>query len=424
VLNKGVSASTTTGILERLPAQLDRYRPDIVVAMMGINDHLDRRIAPVGALASILARVRDFRVVKLYTLLAEHLGLRAQPSAETRPLRTRKPWFSQTEASLRTARAREELLRNDVAAARRRLEKILRVDPADFEALDALAYSEAVWKGPDRARRTIDSVELRLERSFASNPGDLRTRDALLRVYMMRASEKIELLRESLREDLRAARLLQLDVRKQIAGTLSDLAGSSARSGQVGEAAEDVRLALEVVPDEAYEQRARLHAQLAELQNRNGAHAEAKESRRLANELERLVPTDLTQSNYRELRRLLGERGIRLVAVQYPRRPLASLRAMLDDAPEVVFVDNERLFDEAVERTSFGALFADHFAGDFGHMTAAGKRLLAENVAREILRLYPPPPAPELGIAGYPGSPDAARPQIIGLAGSEVDPIR
>jgi hypothetical protein len=53
---------------------------------------------------------------------------------------------------------------------------------------------------------------------------------------------------------------------------------------------------------------------------------------------------------------------------------------------EILFVDNERIFQNAVARGSYQQYFVDMFAGDFGHCTPKGNRLLAENAADSILR--------------------------------------
>ena len=44
----------------------------------------------------------------------------------------------------------------------------------------------------------------------------------------------------------------------------------------------------------------------------------------------------------------VGASAIALVAVQYPMRELAPLREMLGDPPDVIFVDNEAVFREAL----------------------------------------------------------------------------
>jgi len=67
-------------------------------------------------------------------------------------------------------------------------------------------------------------------------------------------------------------------------------------------------------------------------------------------------------------------------------RNIDSLKKMLDGTRGVIFVDNERNFKEAVKKEGFNEYFNDMFAGDFGHCTAKGNRLLAENIANEILK--------------------------------------
>lgn len=107
---------------------------------------------------------------------------------------------------------------------------------------------------------------------------------------------------------------------------------------------------------------------------------------RLAEELRSRQISPMTAENYRRLRLILRDRGIPLVAVQYPMRRLDPLREMLPDAGDVVFVDNERIFQEAVAREGYDAVFTDYFAGDFGHFTPRGAELLAANIADALLR--------------------------------------
>jgi len=94
----------------------------------------------------------------------------------------------------------------------------------------------------------------------------------------------------------------------------------------------------------------------------------------------------LTVDNYRKLKAILDKRGIRLVCVQYPMRSIEPLKKIFAGEPGVIFVDNERLFKDAVAQGGYKEYFRDMFAGDFGHCTAKGNRLLAENVAEMILK--------------------------------------
>jgi len=52
-------------------------------------------------------------------------------------------------------------------------------------------------------------------------------------------------------------------------------------------------------------------------------------------------------------------------------------------------VDNEKMFNEGVKREGYDEYFNDCFAGDFGHCTPKGNRLLAENIAGVILTEVP-----------------------------------
>jgi tetratricopeptide (TPR) repeat protein len=94
----------------------------------------------------------------------------------------------------------------------------------------------------------------------------------------------------------------------------------------------------------------------------------------------------LTINNYRKLKRILDKKGIRLVCAQYPMRSIAPLKDIFAGNPDVILVDNEQLFKEAVMRDGYMEYFRDMASGDFGHCTRKGNRLLAENIANLILK--------------------------------------
>ena len=90
--------------------------------------------------------------------------------------------------------------------------------------------------------------------------------------------------------------------------------------------------------------------------------------------------------NYHKLKEILANRNIKLVCVQYPMRSVESLRRMFKDKEGIIFVDNEMIFKEAVEKSNYNEYFGDIFAGDFGHCTDKGNKLIATNIADTILR--------------------------------------
>lgn len=85
--------------------------------------------------------------------------------------------------------------------------------------------------------------------------------------------------------------------------------------------------------------------------------------------------------NYRRIYQLVqGQRAV-FVCVQYPTLALAPLRQIFAGAQDIIFVDNERVFNDAVARDGYEAYFTDRLGQSFGHCTRSGNRLLAENIA-------------------------------------------
>ena len=50
-----------------------------------------------------------------------------------------------------------------------------------------------------------------------------------------------------------------------------------------------------------------------------------------------------------------------------------------------LFVDNEKVFKDALAANEYQKIFTDRFGGDFGHATRFENRLIAQNLARAVL---------------------------------------
>ena len=87
------------------------------------------------------------------------------------------------------------------------------------------------------------------------------------------------------------------------------------------------------------------------------------------------------------IKEILTKKGIKLVCVQYPMRSIEPLKKIfIGDEEGIIFVDNEKIFRDAVKKEGNTAYFKDMFSGDFGHCTYKGNKLLAENIANTILK--------------------------------------
>jgi len=96
----------------------------------------------------------------------------------------------------------------------------------------------------------------------------------------------------------------------------------------------------------------------------------------------------VTIRNYRILNKTVTKKGIKLVIMQYPFRSVEPLKKIFKNKKNLVYVDNESIFKEAVVRESYEKYFTDRFGGDFGHTTVNGDRLLAANAANVIFKEF------------------------------------
>lgn len=94
----------------------------------------------------------------------------------------------------------------------------------------------------------------------------------------------------------------------------------------------------------------------------------------------------MTRKNYMKLKEIAQSRNIALVCVQYPMRKVQDLKSLFQEGAGIIFVDNETVFKDAVNKERFEDYFQDRFGGDFGHCTPKGNRLLAENIADVLVK--------------------------------------
>lgn len=158
------------------------------------------------------------------------------------------------------------------------------------------------------------------------------------------------------------------------------------REGRTEEGVALVRQALEL-PALQNIRRGGLYSHIARLYHQAGnEEASGRALEESVRELRLPLDLDVTRTSYESLRAQLAERGIPLIAVQYPMRDVDELREMYGNPDDLTFVDNGATFETLVDRHGFFGVFKDQFAGDFGHMHKIGKRRLARTVAHAIER--------------------------------------
>lgn len=121
-----------------------------------------------------------------------------------------------------------------------------------------------------------------------------------------------------------------------------------------------------------------------------GKYKLAKEYLRKAKRLRLKYYNSIRRDNYLKLRDIIVQRRIKLICVQYPMRSVDALKRIFlgKDITGILFIDNESTFKEAIKMSSYEEYFMDMFGGNFGHCTPKGNRLLAENIAEGIIKKY------------------------------------
>jgi tetratricopeptide (TPR) repeat protein len=402
VINKGISGTNTAYIVEHLEDNIDEYSPDMVITMMGIMDSgIPDAIVSLRntSLSNILVFLRSFRTYKLSRLLYLHIITKAKERAINKMEKSGQCavlFFDMLDLGLKNCFAGEAgsvygdpgkknagvFLKNDIYfvklgvsyreigkldKAEQSFNKAIELNPLNVEAYTGLGrvytswgrylQAEEYFKKAIALRPEFDGVYYDLAWFYANSifkpdlaeeyfkkvikmdPKNSRVYHALGGFYrdQKRLAEAVENFKKCIEFDLKADRVW------------GELAFTYKEMGEDALADQCYKKAIEIAPNFS---RYSL----------------------------------MTRNNYIRLKKILDDRGIKLVCVQYPVRSIELLNTIFEGQKGVTFVDNEMVFKEAIKREGFKEYFTDIFAGDFGHCTPKGNRLLAGNIADVILK--------------------------------------
>ncbi|MDD5630180.1 MAG: tetratricopeptide repeat protein, partial [Elusimicrobia bacterium] len=388
VTDAGMAGANSSDVLDRARTELARTPPDMVVAMMGINDFGTVRyyedIPEAGGFW--FRHLRSYRLARLLWMQAADklAGRKVAPQGpaepgiffrfKDRPLQDARPIGLLTlppgPDSDRIQRAREAVAMHDYARAESLLKEVIASDPSNDVALNELGV---LYRRQHKLPQAIQAFarSVRLAGKHIAGSGDAAS--GLGRVYVQ----------EGRLQDAETAFRKALQIKPRDDKARFELAEFYRGQGRLAEAQRYYKEALELDPGNDW-----ACAALALLYAKLGDPAQARRYERKTAEL-RSRANPMTARNYRRLKELLDTKGVRLVCVQYPMMSVEPLRRIFGDSAEPpLLVDNEAVFREAVRRESYAAYFRDLFGGDFGHCTPKGNQLLADNIAQAILRSY------------------------------------
>ena len=91
--------------------------------------------------------------------------------------------------------------------------------------------------------------------------------------------------------------------------------------------------------------------------------------------------------NYKKLADLCDKNNIQLIIMQYPTLSVLPYKKYLKDYKNIIFVSNEENFKKALKNKKYFEIFQDSFAGEFGHCTEYGNKLIAKNLVNIIKKI-------------------------------------
>lgn len=395
VINEAYDASTSNRTADALPVWLDRYRPDLVVAMLGANDPAWTEETPARR-SGIRAVWERSHVARLLRLAAETL----RGAAPDERLTAIPDCIGEANANALRPRDLELCERQVRAAARRfpasprwlwRLADVLELRGRSPEArqLRARAWALTPPGFVDACRRFAALVGPRAGRAPIRSSSDCLERlSTLTTIARMRAAQQLQPGRDP--SEGEALCLAGLRVDPLWAAGYSCLAVSRLMGGEERRALPFARTALELAPyaHAAHDDGAvaMLSSALSKYWPEAAPMPEWLSRAALGGERVRGKSSwDITAAAYWRVQDLLRARGIPWVAMQYPTLPDADLRAIFPDGGPLV-VENRENFSRALERFGYWALFEDRVETTWGHCTRKGHRLIAENLADALER--------------------------------------
>jgi len=403
VIDKGVIATNTSIIASQLEENIRKYNPHMVVAMIGINDggiHM-----PYGFNRPSQFSLTSLKIYKLAQLLSMHIQNKIEQIKRNR---------SHNSVSIFSSKNTETPSQNNVGAEANKLDRKSEIT-TDVKAESDIFYIELGKQLIAQGQK--ESAKQAFKKSIALNPVPHKNLDAYCRLMLSSDYTEMKEILEEVFQDYK--KLIEVDgindvpnlnyfcllfvdnpyaqmYLKGLEGLLkkilvrdpknneaaSSLAYMFLKQQRYSEAEELLKRCIELHNDSD----SRLFDYLAIVYHDTGNYALSEQWLRKANKLRPQHYSALTINNYKKIKAILDAHKIKLVCVQYPLRSIENLKRIFDREDNIIFVENESVFKNALKKNSYRDLFRDMFAGDFGHCTQLGNELLAKNIANVILK--------------------------------------
>ena len=391
-INMGRSGAVTRDLVEHLEAEFEEFKPNVVVAMIGINDG-----GKTHAYGTIIEPGRGhwygtFRLYKLYRLIRHKLSVTESQVSSDEPIAPGEEILQPTPGIEESyispgptppqptprptgdfkflERVHRLIQDGEYLRARHLLEERLSHDPEFADGYVELARLHDHLNDPNAAQKSL----LRGVDELSSPSFLLQSELAASYAALGETHRAIEIVTAIRRELLQPSNLVDHTHQALVLADLYE------RSGDL-DAAE---ASLKEVAEKINPGHLRYYDDLIAFYERHDRVDEAESYREIRRRIRDEYVNPETRKNYRRLMEAARSRNIQLFAVQYPGRNIDEVERHLGHDPWPIYIDNS-FYQELVEENGYDTYYTDTFASDFGHLTALGNALLAQNIARAIV---------------------------------------
>lgn len=371
VFNKGLGGTNTAFILARLEENLEKYNPDMVITMIGSNDEGLNVVYDDSFNVKMNLWIQNLRVPKLLRWVRESWKNKLQNKKVQKISENDVKIMQPTNFSEKIHEyinfGRTYLSEGKLERAEESFRKALAVDKSNYQAYSSLGdlfyFSQNFEKAAEMYEKAIEL-----------NPKSkgLYSQLGICYGYLSKFDKAEKKL------------IIALQYNPTDPYLIGELGRSYLKQGKKEEAKIMFTKFMEsAVPDYAY----RMYTgdlielgysdkKIQQFYNQRGYKLSLKQG---------FLSSNITKYHYQKLYEILKKKKVKYVAMQYPTLRINVLNSMFDGDEEIIFVSNEENFKKALENGEYEDYFIDNFAGNWGHATSAGNRLIAENIAEIIL---------------------------------------
>ena len=371
VINEGVCSANSSFILSRLKENLDKYKPNMVITMIGLNDDF---FNPVPYDESLKTKLKMFftglRMYKLAKVLKMNIMNRFAGISVRGAGKTGKKSLAYDRNFLEVKALEDSAMvlhsMGKAKQAEKLIQKALKIGPG--KAILYIDLGEVYL-----SQKKFKKAEEAFMEAIAREPTNAFYISKLGYYYYTqeRYKEAAEIYEDAIRVD----------------PTFRDAYRDLAHCYKVQRNFKKLE-ELCVRIERLSLKRAYLYSILATGYSELGQADKAEKYYKKANDLRLQYYKPVTRHNYSKLKEFVIKKGIKLVCVQYPMRSVKPLRKLFDSTKGIIFVDNEEVFKSALKHGRYEDYFIDYCGGEFGHATSKGNGLLAKNIADVISREY------------------------------------